>query len=68
MTEKSGSNRSLSDRLLDVELIERALRKAVREALRQHKVAGNPIAISRDGQVVWLRPDEIPDSAADEDR
>jgi hypothetical protein len=25
-----------------------------------HKRAGNPIAVWRDGQVVWLSPEEIP--------
>jgi hypothetical protein len=39
--------------------IDRALAKAVREAIRRHKLLGNPIAIWRDNQVVWLQPDEI---------
>lgn len=37
-----------------------AMRLAVREALQQHKRAGNPIAIWQDGQVVWLAPEDIP--------
>jgi hypothetical protein len=28
--------------------------------LRMRKRAGNPIAIWRDGKVVWLAPEEIP--------
>ena len=36
-----------------------ACQRAVREALQRHKTAGNPIAISRDGKVVILQPDEI---------
>jgi isoaspartyl peptidase/L-asparaginase-like protein (Ntn-hydrolase superfamily) len=36
-----------------------ACQRAVREALEKHKRAGNPIAISRDGKVVILQPDEI---------
>ncbi|HZQ34804.1 MAG TPA: hypothetical protein VFD32_02645 [Dehalococcoidia bacterium] len=41
--------------------IQAALDEAVRAAILDHKRAGNPIAIWRDGQVVWLAPDEIPD-------
>src|SRR5947209_586208 len=51
--------RSLEDRLTDVALIERALNRAVREALLRHKQADNPIAIWRDGQIVHLAPDDI---------
>ncbi len=37
----------------------KAMDEAVRAAILDHKRAGNPIAIWRDGQVVWLAPDEI---------
>jgi hypothetical protein len=37
-----------------------AMRRAVREALLEHKRLGNPIAVWREGRVVWLQPDEIP--------
>jgi len=46
--------------LSDSHRIERALQRAVQEALRMHKRAGNPVAVWRDGQVVWLAPEEIP--------
>ena len=39
--------------------IDRALKKAVRLAVLEHKRAGNPIAIWQDGQVVWVPPEEI---------
>ena len=39
----------------------RQLAKAVRDALRLHKRAGNPISEWRDGKVRWLDPEEIPD-------
>jgi hypothetical protein len=39
--------------------IDRALQGAVREAIRRHKLLGNPIATWRDGEVVWIEPDEI---------
>jgi len=51
---------SLAERLRDDALIERALVRAVREALKRHKQAGNPIAVWRDGRVVWIEPDDIP--------
>ena len=53
------SPRSLAERLQDVDLIERAFKRAVREALIRHKQAGNPIAEWRDGQVVWIQPEDI---------
>jgi isoaspartyl peptidase/L-asparaginase-like protein (Ntn-hydrolase superfamily) len=39
--------------------ISKACQRAVREALAKHKAAGNPVAVSRDGKVVILQPDEI---------
>ncbi len=47
------------ERLADGQVIEGALRKAVRQALRRHKLLGNPIAEWRDGRVVWIPPAEI---------
>lgn len=39
--------------------IERAVARAVRHALLDHKRAGNPIAALRDGKVVWIPPEAI---------
>jgi len=39
--------------------IKPAYDRAVREALRKHKLLGNPVAVERDGKVVILQPDEI---------
>lgn len=36
-----------------------AYERAVREALLKHKRAGNPVAVSQDGRVVLLQPEEI---------
>ena len=47
--------------LADKGKVEAALRAAVRHALAQHKRAGNPVAVWRDGKVVWLSPDAIPE-------
>lgn len=48
--------------LSDDSKIETAVRRAVREAIARHKRAGNPIAVWREGKVVWLSPEEIPDA------
>ncbi len=48
--------------------IQAAMDEAVRAAILDHKRAGNPIAIWRDGQVVWLAPDEIDVDDAPEPR
>ena len=47
--------------------IDRALERAVNEAIRRHKRLGEPIAVLRDGQVVVLSADEIPEPPAEED-
>ena len=51
------------ERVQDAKVVEEALAKAVSEALRQHKRAGNPVPEWRDGKVRWLAPEEIPDLA-----
>lgn len=39
--------------------INRAYERAVRAALMKHKKDGNPIVVSRNGEIVTLNPDEI---------
>ncbi len=53
------SNRSLRERLEDVELITQALGRGVREALWRHKQLGNPVCIWEDDKVVWIAPEDI---------
>lgn len=36
-----------------------AFERAVREALKKHKLAGNPVAVSENGKVVLLQPEDI---------
>jgi hypothetical protein len=50
---------TLEERLRDDRLIEAALRRAMQDALLQHKRAGNPVPIWREGRVVWIPPEEI---------
>jgi hypothetical protein len=59
MSEKHSSSRPLAERLQDLDLIEKALARGVREALIRHKQAGNPIAVWDDGKVVWIAPEDI---------
>jgi len=48
------------ERAGDLDRIGRALRAAVLDALQRHKRDGDPVAVWREGRVVWLRPDQIP--------
>lgn len=41
------------------ETLLKIFRLAVRSALLDHKRAGNPIAVSRGGEVVWIQPEDI---------
>lgn len=43
----------------DGRAIDQALRDAARDARRLHKALGNPMAIWRDGRVVWVQPEDI---------
>jgi isoaspartyl peptidase/L-asparaginase-like protein (Ntn-hydrolase superfamily) len=52
-------NKDIGELFDDRESMDRALARAVRQAVLQHKRAGNPVAIWRDGKVAWLNPDEI---------
>ena len=40
-------------------LIDEALKKAVRDAILQHKREGLPVVIYRDGRAVWVQPEEL---------
>jgi hypothetical protein len=49
----------IEEALADRERITQALADGVREALKKHKQAGNPVVVWRDGKMVWLKPEEI---------
>lgn len=40
-------------------LIDEALKQGVREAMIRHKRDGLPVVIYRDGQTVWVRPEDL---------
>jgi len=55
--------------IIEADVIEVALRRAIRHALLMHKRAGNPVAGWKDGKVVWIPAEEIeipPDATEDE--
>ena len=51
--EDFGSDEGLHRQLID------AAQKAVRAALREHKLMGNSIAVWRNGRVLLLSPEQI---------
>lgn len=58
-TGPDNNGRGEPQRVDDAPRILEAFRQAVREAVWQHKLAGNPVATWRDGKVHWVQPDEI---------
>lgn len=56
---KNKPEKTIDEIFKEGSLIDKALKMAVQEALVQHKQAGNPIVVWRDGKIVWLKPDEI---------
>jgi len=57
---KKKYEKSIDEIFKEGSLIDKALKKAVQEALVRHKQAGNPIVVWRDGKIIWLKPEEIP--------
>jgi len=45
---------------LSREDLEAVLTRAVRRAIERHRRLGNPICEERDGEVVWIQPEDIP--------
>ena len=45
--------------IADRERITQALAEGVKDALKLHKLAGNPVVVMKEGHMVWLRPEEI---------
>jgi hypothetical protein len=50
---------SIPELFANTSLMEAAVRRAVRAAVLAHARAGNPVAFSKDGKVVWVQPAEI---------
>jgi hypothetical protein len=54
--EQRKGNRPMDSEVF-ADLVEKAMKRAVKQAIAEHHRAGNPVAIWRDGQVVLLYPD-----------
>ena len=46
--------------MTDGKEVDRAINQGIRDALLEHKRAGNPVATWADGKVVWIQPEDIP--------
>jgi hypothetical protein len=60
--------RDISELFNDERIVGEAMRRAVRRALARHKRLGQPVVVWRDGKVVWLSPEQIPDDEGPEGR
>ena len=58
--ESSKPRRTILEILSDGEEIDLAMKRAVREALIEHKKLGFSIVVWQDGRVVEIPPDQIP--------
>ena len=67
MTDKTDADVPSTERVLDIPRILRALRDSVEEALLDHKRSGHPVAVWREGRVVWVQPEDIPVSEKSSD-
>ncbi len=61
MSKEPSPNPPPSERVYDTERILEAMRQGVGEALARHKLLGNPVAVWRNNQVEWIKPEDIPD-------
>lgn len=59
MARKTDPPKDLVAILRDRVLVERALQKAARQTIEEHKREGRPLAMSRDGEVVWMSAEEL---------
>ena len=66
MTNNPHASLPPAERINDHSRILDALRQAAREALLNHKRAGNPVAVWQDERVVWVPADQIPVDGHDE--
>jgi hypothetical protein len=50
---------TLKELFEDGRAIDEALKEAARDARRLHEARGTPMATWKDGQVVWIQPEDI---------
>jgi hypothetical protein len=56
---KNGKSNHLKRLAEETAEVESAVRRAVRQALQDHKRTGDPIVVFRDGEVCWIPAEEI---------
>ena len=49
----------------DPNIVSEAINEAVQDAILRHKQMGLPMAVWRDGAVVWIPPEELPQTSED---
>ena len=49
-------HKRITEKLRDLAGVQAALKRAARRAIREHAIAGQPIAVWRDNKVVWITP------------
>lgn len=60
MTDKTKKNDDHIWKIMsDPEKVRQIMQMGINDALRQHKLAGNPICAWRDGEIVWIPPEQI---------
>ncbi len=62
----SETPRDISEILSDPNIVVQALNEAIQDAVQRHKQMGLPMAIWRDGAVVWVAPEELERPKKDE--
>jgi hypothetical protein len=60
MRNKDTSDDPILQFLANTTLVTQAMQKSIHQALMIHKKLGNPVCESRNGEVVWIPPEEIP--------
>ncbi len=55
------SSAEIERRLSDVEAVTDAMNRSLGKAMREHKLMGRSVVSYRDGKVVQIPPEEIPD-------
>ena len=68
MTTVLSDPRPPSERINDLPHILQAIQRAVHDASLDHKRAGNPVAVWRNGQIEWIQPEDIPVDEVPPDR
>jgi hypothetical protein len=56
---KTEAQKDISRIVEDRRLIDEALKQGVRDAMLRHKQDGLPVVIYRDGQTVWVMPQDL---------